>query len=236
MRFSQAAALAALLGPTLAGRVRAQDPPSGVAVLDRAAAVYSHVTTARGTFEQTVANPLTGTSAVTRGGFEQARPSRLSIKFTDPPDDRIVADGKWVWMYLPSANPGQVVRMPVSDERNAPAGGAVSLDFITQFLTDPTSRFTVLAAGADTVAGHRTSEVQLAARQENDPIPHATLWIDDADGLVRQFEVTDRSGTSRRVRVLSETFNVPLDKSAFVFKPPHGTKVVDQSALVNGSD
>ena len=55
----------------------------------------------------------------------------------NPAGDRIVADGKWVWVYLPSATPDQVIRMPVGDGHSTPAGGAVSLDFISQFLTDP---------------------------------------------------------------------------------------------------
>ena len=90
-----------------------------MAVLNHAVATYAHVTTVRGTFEQSLANPFTGTTAIARGEFVQERPSRLSIRFTEPLGDRIVADGKWVWVYVPSATPGQVVRTPVTDDAEA---------------------------------------------------------------------------------------------------------------------
>jgi outer membrane lipoprotein carrier protein len=196
--------------------------------------VYAQVTTARGTFEQTLDNPLTGRSDTARGEFQQKRPSRLAVHFTAPAGDRIVADGKWVWMYLPSATPDQVVRMPVRDARSS-QNGPVSLDFISQILTDPSKRFTISTAGVDTLGGHPTTVAVLVPHDPDDQIARAKLWIDDADGVVRQFEVTDPSKTVRRIRVVSETFNVPVDASAFEFTPPHGVKVVDQSTLVNGT-
>ncbi len=209
---------------------------SPAAALQRASAAYSRDSTARGTFEQTVDNPLTGNSATATGEFQQERPSRLAVHFTNPSGDRVVADGKWVWVYLPSATPDQVVRMPVSDNRGTPAGGAVSLDFISQFLTDPASRFTISGGSSETIAGRPTTIVVLVARDSDDQIAKAKLWIDDADGVVRQFEMTDPSSTVRRIRLLTESFNVPVDRSAFKFSPPHGVKVVDQAQLVNGTD
>ena len=229
-------AAAALIG-ALVAPVRtaiAQSNPS--AALQHASDVYSHVTTARGSFEMTIENPLTGRSETSQANFQQERPSRLDIQFTNPSGDRIVADGKWVWAYLPSATPDQVVRMPVGDGHSTPAGGAVSLDFISQFLTDPAARFTVTGAGSDTLNGHATTVAVLVPHDPEDQIARAKLWIDNGDGIVRRFEWTDASSTVRRVRVLSESFNVPVDRSAFTFKPPRGVKVVDQSALVNGTD
>jgi outer membrane lipoprotein-sorting protein len=71
--------------------------------------------------------------------------------------------------------------------------------------------------------------VVLVPRDPNDPIARAKLWIDDGNSYVRQFEVTDPSGTLRRVRVQDETFNGPVNRSLFKFTPPPGVKVVDQS-------
>jgi outer membrane lipoprotein carrier protein len=230
------AAVAALIGLSALPLAPALAQPTAAAALKHAAAVYARVTTARGSFEQTLTNPLTGSSpVVARGDFQQERPSRLSVRFTDPSGDRIVADGKWVWVYLPSAAPDQVVRMPVTDAHNTPNGGAVSLDFISQFLTDPATRFTITGAGADTLGGHQTTVAILVPHDPEDQIARAKLWIDDNDGIVRQFEVTDPSSTVRRVRVETETFNVPVDRAAFEFTPPRGVKIVDQSTLVNGA-
>jgi outer membrane lipoprotein carrier protein len=204
----------------------------GNATLNRAVDVYSRVSTARGTFEQSLTNPLTGTTATARGEFLQQRPSHLAIRFTDPDGDRIVADGKWVWVYVPSATPGQVMRMPVGDESSG--SGPVGVDFIAQFLTKPMlDRYDVTDAGTDTVAGAHTHDIILTPRGTAQ-FSTAKLWVDDADGVVRQFEVTDAGGTVRRVRLTKVAFNVPVDRTAFTFTPPAGVKVVDQNSALSG--
>jgi hypothetical protein len=35
---------------------------------------------------------------------------RIAVRFTDPAGDRIVADGRSLWIYLPSTAPDQVIR------------------------------------------------------------------------------------------------------------------------------
>ena len=56
------------------------------------------------------------------GVFVQERPNRVSITFTEPSGDRIVGDGKSLWVYLPSSTPGQVLKLP------ADADGAIVAD------------------------------------------------------------------------------------------------------------
>jgi len=60
------------------------------------------------------------------------------------------------------------------------------------------------------------------------PLPDATVWIDDADASVRQFEVTEPSGVQRRVRLTSFRPNAPVDASAFKFTVPEGVRIVDR--------
>src|ERR687884_452344 len=94
------ASAAAPLAAQDAARPSGAQDPSGAAgaAIDRAAAAYAKVRTARATFEQTLTNPLTGSVLVSRGEFQQQRPNRLAVRFTDPAGDRIVADGKYVWL------------------------------------------------------------------------------------------------------------------------------------------
>jgi len=88
--------------------------------LDRAVAAWGKVKTARATFEQTVTNSLTGSSATAHGEYQQQRPNRVAIRFTDPSGDRIVSDGASVWVYLPSSAPGQVVEQLDRIARTSP--------------------------------------------------------------------------------------------------------------------
>ena len=190
-------------------------------VISRAIAAWAKVRTLRATFEQTVMNPLTGSAMNSRGSLQQRKPNRLSITFTDPAGDRIVADGANVWVFLPSATPGQVIKMT-----NAQAGGA-NTDLIGQFLDAPRSRYDITDAGSETVNGRPTRALVLTAKQgQSLPFIRAKVWVDTKDYLIRQFESTDRNGISRKVRLLTVSPNASVDTSAFRFVVPNGVRVV----------
>ena len=191
--------------------------------LDRAVAAWGKVKTARATFEQTVTNSLTGSSATAHGEYQQQRPNRVAIRFTDPAGDRIVSDGAAVWVYLPSSAPGQVVKRSASDAT------ALPLDITGEFLTDPRARYDISSAGSGTISGHTAKALLLSPKpQTQAPFTKATIWVDDDDALIRQFEVVEPSGVTRRVRITSLDLNVPVDKGAFSFTPPAGVRVVER--------
>ena len=192
------------------------------AVIKRAVAAWAKVSTLRATFEQTVTNPITGSKMLSRGQLQQRKPSRLAITFTDPVGDRIVADGKHVWVFLPSAAPGQVLKMT-----NAEAG-ASNTDLIGQFLTTPRSAYDAKDSGVDTVGSRQTRALVLTAKPgQTLPFIRATVWVDTRDYLIRQFESTDVSGITRRVRMLTMSPNVAVESSAFVFTVPAGARVIE---------
>ena len=192
--------------------------------LDRAVAAYEKVRTVRATFEQRITNPVLRRTAESRGEMVQQRPNYLSVRFTDPVGDRIVADGKSLWLYLPSTNPGQVIKMPVG--QNA----AGSPDVTAQLLESPRTRYTVAGAGAGVVAGRRAQALLLTPKDAAAPFRKATIWVDDADGLVRQFETVDESGVVRRVTITKLDVNPKLDRRLFTFTPPRGVRVFEQPA------
>jgi outer membrane lipoprotein carrier protein len=192
-------------------------------LLDRAVAAWAKVRTARATFEQTIVNPLTGNTLTATGDYQQQRPGKLSVRFDQPATDRIVADGRNVWLYLPSSAPGQVIRTKQG------AGGTGTMDLSAQFLTAPRTRYTVSSAGTRVVSGRPTHAFTLVPRTASSaPFTTATVYIDDVDATVRQFEVTEPSGVQRTVRLTSFRTNVPVDAAAFVFTPPAGTRIVDR--------
>ena len=62
----------------------------------------------------------------------------------------------------------------------------------------------------------------------NAPFTKATVWVDDDDSLIREFEVTEPSGVTRHVRLTAIQINPTVDRAVFVFTVPAGVKVVDQ--------
>jgi outer membrane lipoprotein-sorting protein len=60
------------------------------------------------------------------------------------------------------------------------------------------------------------------------------VWIDDRDGTVRQFELTESTGLVRRVRLSDVRFNAAIPAAEFAFTPPAGVRVIDQASLSGG--
>jgi outer membrane lipoprotein carrier protein len=216
--------LAAAFVPLVALAPAGAQQPSVDATVDKAVAAYGRIKTVRARFEQRLTNPLTGSTMVQKGTLQQRLPNELSIVFSDPKGDRIVADGRALWVYTPSSAPGQVIKLPVG------AGSAAGLDLATQFFSSPRTRYTIGDAGTATVGGRATRALNLAPKQPMQ-FSKATVWIDVADGTMRQFEVTEPSGLVRRVTLSEIRINTPVDKGAFNFTPPKGVKVFGQEAF-----
>ncbi|NUQ11472.1 MAG: outer membrane lipoprotein carrier protein LolA [Gemmatimonadaceae bacterium] len=189
--------------------------------IDAAVQAYAGIRTARATFEQTITNPLLGSTYHSKGEFEQARPNRFAFRFTEPRGDVIVCDGKYVWIYLPASTPGRVSRAPCGSDQ------AGSLDLIGEFFTDPKSRYTIADGGAATVGGRRAQAVLLTPRTRDADFVRARVWIDPDNGNLLQFEAQEPSGLTRLVRITSFSPNAAVSPSAFAFTPPRGVKVVE---------
>ena len=217
---------ALLVALTVAGAALTPAPrQSPEATLDRAVQAYSKVKTVRATFTQTLTNPLTGSIVTSHGEMQQRIPGYLDVRFTDPAGDRIVADGKSLWIYLPSTNPGQVIKTrPNESSASVP-------DVTSQFFDSPKTRYTVSDGGKDAVDGRPAHVLVLTPKDPSIPFTKATIWVDDADALVRQFETVDANGVVRRVRITKIAVNAKVDRDAFTFRPPKGVKVFEQGSM-----
>lgn len=201
----------------------AQSPAD--AAIDRAVKAYATVRTARATFEQTIRNSLTGSTLASRGAFEQSRPDKFAFRFSDPKGDVIVSDGKYVWLFLPSSTPGQVIRAPLTSDLEG------SIDLIGAFFTNPRQKYTIRDGGAATIDGRPTRMVTLTPKSAGETFTSAKVWIDDSDGILRQFEAQETNGVTRLVRITTYEPNAKVSAQAFSFKPPRGVKIVDGSTL-----
>lgn len=196
-------------------------PKKQADLLDRAVAAWAKVKTARGTFEQSIVNPLTGRTMTTTGEYQQDRPGKLNVSFAGPTSDRIVADGKNVWLFLPSSAPDQVIKTSLG------ANGAGTMDLTAQFLVAPRAKYAITPGAAAIMSGRATHAFTLVPKVAGGaPFKVATVWIDDADAVLREFQVTETTGVERRIRLTSFKTNVPVDASAFVFTVPNGVRVV----------
>jgi outer membrane lipoprotein carrier protein len=220
-RIPAALAAAAVALTATAG---AQAPSPG-ATIDRASQAFQRASTVRATFEQTLTNPLTGSTSKATGELALAQPNKASIRFAKPAGDLVVADGKWLWVYLPSSAPGQVLKLPAKSRT------PVGFDAVGDLLTSPRSKYDVADGGASTIGGRATHAVLLTPKQDGQGIAKAQVWVDDADASIRQISLTDANGLVRLMRMTTWTTNASLPASTFRFDMPAGAKVVDQAKM-----
>jgi outer membrane lipoprotein carrier protein len=187
---------------------------------DRMARAWSSVQTLEATFDQKITNPLLGRSVTSKGVFLQERPGKVSITFTQPAGDRIVGDGKTLWVYLPSSAPGQVLKLP------GDADGAIVADLLGQLLETPKRAFIISGGDAVTIDGRATRRVQLLPRSPDAvPFQKATLWLDEQNPRPVRVQVIDGQGVDRTITLTSWTPGATLPRDAFRFAVPNGVKV-----------
>jgi outer membrane lipoprotein carrier protein len=194
------------------------------ALLDRAAAQVQRSGGFRAQFTQRITNPVLGATMTSTGSYAQKGPGVFSIDFTQPAGDRIVSDGTVLWVYVPSATPGQVLKLPVGSA--APGG----VDLLGQFFTQPSQRFTIADLGSATLDGEATRKIQMLPKQAMGFL-RAIVWVDPRTATLEQLEVTEASGAVRTLRFQTMERNVKFARTAFGFTAPKGVKVVDPQGM-----
>ena len=193
-------------------------------VLDRASQTYQSISTLSADFVQIVENPLVGAPDTTRGKLYQMRPSRFAMRFVVPKGDRIVADGRYLWLYTPSTTPGQVIRAKI------PAVGTTGPNLIGQFVEHPHERYRASYRRADSLPEGMVDVVALVPKRDDRPYSAAVIWVGRADGLVRRLEITETSGQLRTVVLSRLKVNAGAPGREFMFSPPSGVQVVDSDS------
>lgn len=201
--------------PVPAPAINEDQQPTGAKVLKAAAAAYSRVTTLQASFTQKRENPLLSSITNSRGTLYQKRPDRFLMKFSQPAGDMILSDGRYFWVYYPSADRKQVIR---ADARQGAAGG---VDLQAQFLGDPLKRFTHTYHGLQ-----NGQHVLTMVPRTNVGYKSLKVWIDAKDSLVRRFILTENNGVVVEIALSGLVVNKPLSNDLFRFTPPAGAQVI----------
>jgi outer membrane lipoprotein carrier protein len=215
------ALLLLMLVAALPTAAAAQGQDAG-SVIGRSSRVYRSLSSLSADFVQVIDNPMID-SAESRGTLIQAGPSRLSMRFTEPPGEAVVIDGEHVWVYTPSTVPGQVLRLGV------PSGGPVyGYNLLAWFLDRPAERYTARYLKQEQLGGRQMDVVELIPAVPDLPFERAVLWLDREDALPRRLEITERSGALRTLALSNLRVNRKIPDAAFEFEMPPGVRLVDQ--------
>lgn len=215
---------ALLTGVVLPASAQATNAPahhSPWPLLERAAATYRTSTSLTATFTQVIHSEMIGRFE-SSGELWQAGESRLSMRFRDPPDEAIVADGSSLWIYTPSTAPRQVLRMSLA---RTPRYGVNVMSWI---LDEPRARYEALFLRQDAVDGKPVDVIQLTPIDTTLPFTTAVVWLDRTTALPRRVELAERNGTHRTLTLHSPRLDRPVPNGMFTFAVPRGVRIVDQ--------
>jgi outer membrane lipoprotein carrier protein len=205
--------LLAFLG--LPAGLAAQTPDETLA---RAARTYQGLSSFSADFWQVIDDPMLGNYR-SRGRLVQVGDGRLSLRFTEPAGELIVLDGRHVWMYLPSTEPGQVRKIPMS---SLP-------DYFNprSLLNQPGRRFEAKSVRRDQLNGRPADVVLLTPRDPELPFSEVSLWVDREDGLPRRLQFKEKSGATRTFTFADVRTNQAIPDRTFTFQVPPGVRIVD---------
>ena len=213
LRIGLAACLAAPAGLTAQQDAKA--------IVSRAALAYRSLSSLRADFDQLIENQMIG-NAASKGVLVQSGEARLSMRFSDPPGEAIVIDGRWVWVYTPSTTPKQVIRLKV------PSDPTYGPNLLAWFLTKPTERYSSRFVKSDAVGGRGVDVVSLTPLDRNLPFSSALVYLDQYDYLPRRLEVKEKSGNLRTLILTAVETNRSYPPGIFTFAVPSGVKIIDQ--------
>ena len=198
----------------------AQEAPSASEVLELAAKRHASANAVCADFDHHLEIVLLREEKSGHGRLCSQRPNLFAMRFSEPDGDAVIVDGTWTWIYYPSNDRGQVLRLAASAR-----GGAH--DIFREFLEDPASMYeATYLATEEPGEGIRAHRIRLVPRREARFVG-AELWIDARDHLLHRLRIEDENGTIRTI-TLSGTEIDPdgLDESWFEFEPPPGAMVI----------
>jgi outer membrane lipoprotein carrier protein len=189
------------------------------AIVRRADQALAALRTLRAEFVQEVVNPLLERTTTGRGRLLYKAPDRFRIAYSDPAGDLVVHDGTNVWIYLPSTQPGQVIRQ---------SAAATGVRNPLTYLRDLRGRFTAREAGVETVSGRPADKLVLSPSAPDAGFTEIVVWVDRGTALLRRVRTTSEDGLVTTYTFTTLERNVALDDGPFRFRPPRGIEVYDQ--------
>jgi outer membrane lipoprotein carrier protein len=187
-------------------------------VLRRADRALDGLETLRAEFDQRVYNPVLERTSTGHGTLTYRSPELFRIAYDDPAGDVVVNDGDRVWIYLPSSQPGQVIRQPATE-----SGVRNPLTYLRDLRDD----YVAVSGGAQTVAGRPTDRLVLTPETSGAPFMLLEVWVDRETGFPRQVRTRTDEGIATTYTFVRLEPNARVPSTAFRFDPPAGVEVFD---------
>lgn len=142
------------------------------------------------------------------------KPGRMRWNYTKPEGKLFLGDGKYLWLYTPSDNTYEQIKMQESEDMRAPLAFLLGkLNFQKEF-----RNLQARPEGADT---------RIIAEPKTDSLPYSAVeFVVTPDYRIREVKVTSFDKSILDFSFDQEKVDPPLDAKLFHFQPPAGAKPV----------
>lgn len=209
----------ALTPPTVAPA--AQNPSNNLdpeAIARRADRSLAELRSLEAGFVQRAANPILEKTEIGHGTLYYRAPGEYRIEYRYPPGDVVVDDGVWVWIYLPSSQPEQVIRQPAEG-----VGGGNPL----AYLRDLRSFYSLRLEGREPVSDELCDHLAMDPISDDAPFTRVDVWVGVDSGLVRQVATRAEDGVEKSYTFTTLRRGISIPDSRFRFSPPPGVEVYE---------
>ena len=174
----------------------------------------NQTTTFEALFTQEVVSEDGKVAPAATGKVQLSRPGRFNWEYEKPYPQKIIADGKNVWVYDQDLE--QVTVKPLDD-----ALGATPVALLTQ-KADLMKNFQVIEQDSR----ESLSWVELKPKQEDTDFQRILIGLDHEG--IKGMDLFDQFGQMTVIRFHQAVFNTKIPDSRFQFIPPDGVDIIGQ--------
>jgi outer membrane lipoprotein-sorting protein len=164
-------------------------------------------------FVETTTTTLLEKPIVERGLLYVERPSRVALHYTEPPDRKVIIDGKWMTTLWPSVNVNRRTNIGSAQDR-------VQKYFVEGDADELRRVFEIDLHDKSTRPGTRELFMTPKQKRISEALKRLDLWVTEPAGLLEAMRMTFANGDVKLMEFENVVKNGPVDAAVFVVPKP----------------
>jgi len=188
-------------------------PPTFDDLYRRGQSLNKDLRTLAARFVETTTTTLLERPIVERGLLYVERPSRVALHYTDPPDRKVIIDGKWMTTLWPSVNVHRRTNIGAAQDR-------VQKYFVQGDAGELRRIFDIAVHARSTRPGTRELFMTPKRKQISESLKRLDLWVAEPGGLLDAMRMTFANGDVKLMEFENVTTNTAIDAAVFTVPKP----------------
>lgn len=170
---------------------------------------------------ETISTKDTKTSQTLEGKLILKKPNKFYLEFTKPMIQKVISDGKTIWIYIPEMK--QVMKQQVTgqDATNDPI---LAVGKIFETLQ---KSYDIVLEGSEKVEGEDTYLLSFTPKIGNENLPKMKTCISKNTWLPVKTDIMEMTGSNISIVFKNLKINTNVDSKLFEFKPPKDVEIIN---------